>query len=221
MNNYEELTGAGDFCGSASNVPAQPVGGDPAVEVAAHAIHEAYCKHFVNVTYAAFRDCWLKAAVLVQLFEVDPQGFVVAQKSRNTSLDPEDLTADEALSAYRRIDSAVTKDLILGFVNSEREYRHDVKRMGKDPASVLYALLLSYDPAFRVVYAKMNFTAEEATHIIEHHGEAAAKEIRSSKGFRQYILQRFPALDMDTFLQELDRVSGPFWANLDARKGTS
>jgi len=182
--------------------------GDAQREGTARAIHKAYCKHFAKVGYDAFRDCWLRAATVVMMLECDPARFVEAQKTRRTDLDPEDLSAQDSFDCYCRVDRDLAKEMIESFEGSEK---YLISLTAHNPCWVpetaLYPLAMAFQSAFRVVYSKVNFTPEIASRIIQLHSSCAAEELRSSKRFIRYIQHRYPKLDIDAFLGELDHAA--------------
>ena len=189
------------------------------LEERAHAVHAAYCKHFGKVGYDLFSDCWIKAAGVVQACDADPDWFVESQKDQMPELDPEDLAHKDARARYLRAYAERAKELIYMFRYSEVEYANMVKNADLEPVSALIAMLLGFQSTFRVVKAKSIFVPEDAARVIGLHGREAAVEIRSSKHFRLFIQAKYPQLDMPAFLDELDRVSGAWWAALAAKTG--
>jgi hypothetical protein len=187
------------------------------LKAAACAIHAAYCKHFIEVGYDTFRDSWQKAAAFAQECNADPEWFVEAQKVRSCDLDPEDLELPSTMEVFRQAERELARDLIDGFRYSVITYNDDL-RTGSDLVGRLRAVLLPYQAAFRVVYAKLICVADDAARVIEIHGKPAAKEIRSSKLFRDFIHSKYPQLDIAAFLEELDRVSGAWWASLEEQQ---
>ena len=190
-----------------------------ALEERSRAVHAAYCKHFGKVGYDSFRDCWIKAAALVQACDADPDWFVESQKDQMSELDPEDLAHKDAKARYLRAYAERAKELIASFRYSEVDHDNLMKNTPWEPVPALFSPVLSFQSAFRVVYAKLIGVPEDVARVIGLYGRDAAAEIRSSKPFRLFIQAKFPKFDMTAFLDELDRVSGDWWASLDTKTG--
>lgn len=183
------------------------------MEATATAIHTAYCKHFIEVGYDTFRDSWRRATELAQKCNADPEGFVAAQKDRSPDLDPEDLETDDSVNAYLKFDKERAQELIFGFNYSEREL-NSIQQRNLTPAQAEFMFMhASLQPTYMVFQAKAVCSEEQFLKFVKIYGEEAAAEIRSSKLFRQLLQAKYPQIDMDSFLDELDRESEAFRAS--------